>query len=150
MEKKPALEPNNPQQIAHNKTDAGNQSIVNQVNGSTMVNDFVAGETDIPEPVVPNPYTIQSGGKNVVYVVKYKHLSYRTEAKNHLDALEKIFMKMRETVKNFKSKKSVVLSVQKYNKKRDNHIYFYKAKVNAIKHPVHKYRITFTKIKHND
>ena len=143
MDKKPALNPDNPQQIAHNKTVAGNQSIVNQVNGSNMVNDFVEGETNVPEPVVPNPYTIQSGGKKSVYKIVYKHISKNINAKNHLDALDKGYEKMKEYIK---GKKSVIFTVQKYNKNRENHVYKYKVTIVKIKNPNHQYKVNFTKI----
>ena len=138
----PANNPNSPQYKGNNHMDATNVTTANEVNGSVMVNEFVEGETNIPEPLVDNPYTIQGGGN--IYNVYYKHLKLKVGAKNLLDAADKGYMRMYNSVKNFGDKGSVVLGVQRYNEERDNHIYKYNVRKVAVKHPEYKYRVNIT------
>jgi len=140
----PANNPNNPQAKGNNEMNATNQTTANEANGSVMVNEFVQGETDIPVPTVDNPYTIEGGGN--VYNVFYKHISYRIGAKDMYDAVDKGFFRMYNSIPNLKEKKSFLLSVQRLNNNRENHIYKYIVRKIPIKHPKHKYKVIYNRI----
>ena len=140
----PANNPNNPQYKANNESNATNHTTINEVNGSVMVNDFVPGETDIPEPPVDNPYTIEGGG--LMYNVFYKNVKYMIGAKNPLDAADKGFMLMHNKFVNLREKKSLTLGVQRINNNRDNHIYRYNVRKVPIKHPKHKFKVVIDKV----
>lgn len=139
----PADTPNSPQYNGKTHSAATNTTTTNEVNGSVMVNDFVEGETNIPEPFVDNPYTIEGGGN--IYNVFYKHLLIKVGAKNLMDAVDKGYMRMYDKVGGFSDRKNVVLGVQRLNENRDNHIYKYNVRKVSVKHPEYKYKIKITK-----
>lgn len=143
----PQLSPNDPAYKAQRLQEANEQQINQLLIGALKVSEYVEAPPKY-EDAPRHPYLAWGGKKKNEYTVSYKNVSYIIKATSLLDAVEQGYMKMVEKMINF-MKNNVKLGVQRRNKRRDNHIYYFLVKKEKIKNPNYKYKITFTKIKNN-
>jgi len=126
------LIPTNEAIINHHKSSSLLESIVNQVNGTRIVNHYVAGENSI-QPHVENPFLI-GGRMEREYEVTYLRKNYKIKAKTPFDAV-KIFYEKKCYGKD-------VELIAKKVSKRDCQLNHYKIKIE-------KGKVVVKKIKNN-
>jgi len=86
---KPHLNPNNPAVINKHKINSTHDTIMNEVNGGVMINDFVPGNNP-PVPDVENPYLI--GGKKLGdYQIFYRNKKYNVKSNSLVGAIRKFW-----------------------------------------------------------
>lgn len=142
----PQVIPTDPANPAMNKQDEQNKTLVNILDGSSKVNEFVK---ENPKFIIPkrNEYVVPGGGRKNKndYNVSYKNVSYCVKANCLLEAAQEGYIKMVNNIDNF-SKKKIRINVQRKNKNRENHTHQFIVKKENIKNPNYKYKLTFQKL----
>lgn len=148
--------PNN-KEMQVSPTDPAQQSMDKQTALMAILNDNLEGSSKIasytnldPKIIQPkmHPYIVKGGSAKPEYNVIYKNMQFTLKAKSLMEAAEEGYNKMVNSISGF-AKKKVKIGVQRRNKKRENHIYYFLVKKEKIKNPYHSFKITFTKIKNN-
>lgn len=140
----PQLSPNDPAYIALNKQEALDRELADNLAGTVMINNEVKAEPTYTKVKV-HPYIVGGKKKIVEYNVFYKNVSYCVKANSLLEAVQEGYVKLVNNIPNF-TKKKIKIGVQRKNKNRENHIYYYLVKKESIKNPKYKSKITFVKL----
>ena len=142
----PQVIPTDPAYQPMNKQDEQNKTLVNILEGSSKVNEFVK---ENPKFVIPklHEYIVPGGSKKSKndYSVSYKNVSYCVKAGCLLEAAQDGYIKMVNNIPNF-SKKKIRINVQRKNKNRENHVHQFLVKKEDIKNPKYRSKITFQKL----